>query len=111
MMSRLMGAVASALLVVPVAARGADAPSAAADEEFLEYLGSWDGDDRTGSCAGRSLETCFAKPAERARRWRRDRSGRRQGAAGADEMKRRWVPIVLGALLRIGDRECAGASQ
>ena len=42
---RLMGAVASALLVVPVAARGADAPPAAADEEFLEYLGSWEGDD------------------------------------------------------------------
>ena len=43
---RLMGAVASALLVVPVAARGADAPAAAMpDEEFLEYLGSWDGDD------------------------------------------------------------------
>lgn len=43
---RLMGAVASALLVVPVAARGADAPAAALpDEEFLEYLGSWDGDD------------------------------------------------------------------
>jgi hypothetical protein len=40
---RLMGAVASALLVVPVVAQGADAP--AVDEEFLEYLGSWDGDD------------------------------------------------------------------
>ncbi len=44
--SRLMGAVASALLVVPVAAQGADAPAATMpDEEFLEYLGSWDGDD------------------------------------------------------------------
>jgi hypothetical protein len=43
---RLMGAVASALLAVPVAAQGADAPAAAMpDEEFLEYLGSWDGDD------------------------------------------------------------------
>ena len=43
---RLMGAVASALLAVPVVAQGADAPAAAMpDEEFLEYLGSWDGDD------------------------------------------------------------------
>jgi hypothetical protein len=43
---RLMGAVASALLVVPVATRAADAPAAAMpDEEFLEYLGSWEGDD------------------------------------------------------------------
>ena len=44
--SRLMGAVASALLVVPVAAQGADVPAATMpDEEFLEYLGSWDGED------------------------------------------------------------------
>ena len=43
---RLMSAVASALMVVPVAAQGADSPAAALpDEEFLEYLGSWDGDD------------------------------------------------------------------
>jgi hypothetical protein len=43
---RLMGAVASALLAVPVVAQGADAPAAAVpDDEFLEYLGSWDGDD------------------------------------------------------------------
>jgi hypothetical protein len=43
---RLTSAVASALLVVPVAAQGADSPAAALpDEEFLEYLGSWDGDD------------------------------------------------------------------
>jgi hypothetical protein len=43
---RLAGAVASALLVVPVATRGADAPAPSMpDEEFLEYLGSWDGDD------------------------------------------------------------------
>jgi len=42
----LMCAVASALLVVPVAVRAADAPAATMpDEEFLEYLGSWDGDD------------------------------------------------------------------
>ena len=43
---RLMGAVASALLVVPVGALGANVPAVALpDEEFLEYLGSWDGDD------------------------------------------------------------------
>ena len=43
---RIVGAVASALLVVPAVVRAADAPAAAMpDEEFLEYLGSWDGDD------------------------------------------------------------------
>ena len=43
---RLVSAVASALLVAPVAALGADVPATAIpDEEFLEYLGSWDGDD------------------------------------------------------------------
>ena len=44
--AHLMCAVASALLAVPVAVRAADAPAATMpDEEFLEYLGSWDGDD------------------------------------------------------------------
>ena len=42
---RFMGAVASVLLVVPIASRATDAPAAMPDEEFLEYLGSWDGDD------------------------------------------------------------------
>ena len=65
---RLMGAVASALLVVPVAARSADAPAAAMpDEEFLEYLGSWDGDDADWIVlqGGRS-KAASPKPAERA---------------------------------------------
>ena len=63
---RLMGAVASALLVVPVAARGADAPSAAADEEFLEYLGSWDGDDSDWIVLqGGPSKPASPKPAER----------------------------------------------
>ena len=61
---RLMGAVASALLVVPVAARGADAP-AAADEEFLEYLGSWDGDDSDWIVLqGGPLKPASPKPAK-----------------------------------------------
>jgi hypothetical protein len=61
-----MGAVASALLVVPVAARGADAPSAAADEEFLAYLGSWDGDDSDWIVLqGGPLKPASPTPAER----------------------------------------------
>ena len=65
---RLMGAVASALLVVPVAVRGADAPAAAApDEEFLEYLGSWDGDDSDWIVLrGGPSKPAAPKPAERA---------------------------------------------
>jgi len=64
---RVMGAVASALLVVPVAARGADAPAAALpDEEFLEYLGSWEGDDADWILLrGVPSKPAPAKPAER----------------------------------------------
>jgi hypothetical protein len=63
-----MGAVASALLVLPVAARGADAPaSALPDEEFLEYLGSWDGDDSDWIVLqGGPSKSATPKPAERA---------------------------------------------
>ncbi len=63
---RLMGAVASALLVVPVAVRGADAPAAAMpDEEFLEYLGSWDGDDADWIVLqGGPLKPASPKPAK-----------------------------------------------
>jgi hypothetical protein len=65
---RLMGAVASALLVVPVAAPGADAP-AAADEEFLEYLGSWEGDDSDWVLLqGVPSKPAPPKPAERAQK-------------------------------------------
>jgi hypothetical protein len=61
-----MGAVASALLVVPVAALGADA-LATADEEFLEYLGSWDGDDADWIVLqGGPSKPAPPKPAERA---------------------------------------------
>ena len=65
---RLMSAVASALLVVPVAARGADAPAATPpDEEFLEYLGSWDGDDSDWIVLqGGPSKDASPKPAERA---------------------------------------------
>jgi hypothetical protein len=65
---RVMGAVASALLVVPVAVRGADAPAAALpDEEFLEYLGSWDGDDSDWIVLqGVPSKPAAPKPAERA---------------------------------------------
>ncbi len=64
----LMCAVASALLVVPVAVRAADAPAAAMpDEEFLEYLGSWDGDDSDWIVLqGRASKPASPKPAERA---------------------------------------------
>jgi hypothetical protein len=63
---RLMGAVASALLAVPGAARAADAP-AAADEEFLEYLGSWEGDDSDWILLqGVPSKPAPPKPAERA---------------------------------------------
>ena len=64
---RLMGAMASALLVVPVAARGADAPAALPDEEFLEYLGSWEGDDSDWILLqGVPSKPAPPKPAERA---------------------------------------------
>jgi hypothetical protein len=60
-----MGAVASVLLVVPVAALGADA-LATADEEFLEYLGSWDGDDADWIVLqGGPSKPAPPKPAER----------------------------------------------
>ena len=65
---RLTGAIASALLVVPVAARAADAPAAAVpDEEFLEYLGSWEGDDSDWILLqGVPSKPALPKPAERA---------------------------------------------
>ncbi len=65
---RLMGAVASALLVVPVAVRGADAPAAAVpDEEFLEYLGSWESNDSDWLVLqGVPSKPAAPKPAERA---------------------------------------------
>jgi hypothetical protein len=65
---RLVGVMASALLVVPVAAQGADAPSAALpDEELLEYLGSWDGDDSDWIVLqGVPLKPASSKPSERA---------------------------------------------
>jgi hypothetical protein len=62
-----MGAVASALLVVPVAAHGADAPAAMPDEEFLGYVGSWDGDDSDWIVLqGGPSKDASPKPAERA---------------------------------------------
>jgi hypothetical protein len=65
---RIVGAVASALLVVPVAVHAADAPAAAMpDEEFLEYLGSWDGDDSDWIVLqGGASKPASPKPAERA---------------------------------------------
>ncbi len=40
------GALVSALLAAPMVARSGDQPvPALPDDEFLEYLGSWDGDD------------------------------------------------------------------
>jgi hypothetical protein len=65
---RLVGVMASALLVVPVAAQGADAPSAALpDEELLEYLGSWDGDDSDWIVLqGGPSKPASPRPAERA---------------------------------------------
>jgi hypothetical protein len=65
---RLMSAVASALLVVPVTARGADAPATALpDEEFIEYLGSWDGDDSDWIVLqGGPSKPASPEPAERA---------------------------------------------
>ena len=64
----LMGVVASALLVVPVVAQGADAPAAPLpDEEFLEYLGSWEGDDSDWMLLqGVPSKPAPPKPAERA---------------------------------------------
>ena len=63
---RLAAAVASALLAVPVAARSADAPAAAMpDEAFLEYLGSWDGDDADWIVLqGGPLKPASPKPAK-----------------------------------------------
>lgn len=72
-MSRLIARLASsALLVVPVFTHADDAtrsapsaagPSAAgaasasvADQEFLEYLGSWDGSDEDWVIAGRAVK-------------------------------------------------------
>ena len=65
---RLMGAVASVLLVVPIASSATDAPAAAMpDEEFLEYLGSWDGDDSDWIVLqGGPSKPASPKPAERA---------------------------------------------
>ena len=65
---RLMGAVASALLVVPVAAQGADVPATGIpDEEFLEYLGSWEGNDSDWIVLqGVPLKPAPPKPSERA---------------------------------------------
>jgi hypothetical protein len=40
------GALVAALLAAPIVARSAEQPvPALPDEDFLEYLGSWDGDD------------------------------------------------------------------
>ncbi len=40
------GALVAALLAAPMVARSAEAARAALpDDDFLEYLGSWDGDD------------------------------------------------------------------
>jgi hypothetical protein len=63
---RLVGAVASALLMVPAAARSVDTPAAAMpDEEFLEYLGSWDGDDADWIVLqGGPLKPASPKPAK-----------------------------------------------
>lgn len=41
----LARAFVSALLVAPGAATAADEPAPLPDDEFLEYLGSWEGDD------------------------------------------------------------------
>jgi hypothetical protein len=42
----ITGAVVSALLAAPMCAQAGDDPAApTADEDFLEYLGSWDGDE------------------------------------------------------------------
>jgi hypothetical protein len=43
--TRIAVAVAGVLIAASQQARAADAAPATADEDFLEYLGSWDGDD------------------------------------------------------------------
>jgi hypothetical protein len=43
--TRIAVAVAGVLIVASLPARAADAAAPSADEDFLEYLGSWDGDD------------------------------------------------------------------
>lgn len=43
--ARIAVAVAGALMAAMQPARAADAVPPPADEDFLEYLGSWDGDD------------------------------------------------------------------
>lgn len=43
--ARIAVAVAGVLVVAMQQARAADAAPTPADEDFLEYLGSWDGDD------------------------------------------------------------------
>ena len=43
--TRIAVAVAGVLIVASLPARAADAAAPPADEDFLEYLGSWDGDD------------------------------------------------------------------
>ena len=43
--TRIALAVAGVLLAATQQARAADTPPPPTDEDFLEYLGSWDGDD------------------------------------------------------------------
>ena len=85
---RLMSAVASALLVVPVAAQGADPPAAALpDEEFLEYLGSWDGDDSDWILLqGGPSKPAAPVPAERAPK-PAERSGQTGGKTPQEQVK------------------------
>ncbi len=45
MAARIAVAVAGVLMAAAQPARAADAVPPPADEDFLEYLGSWDGDD------------------------------------------------------------------
>ena len=45
MKARIAVAVAGVLMATMQPARAADAAPPPADEDFLEYLGSWDGDD------------------------------------------------------------------
>ena len=45
MAARIAVAVAGVLMAAALPSRAADAVPPPADEDFLEYLGSWDGDD------------------------------------------------------------------
>jgi hypothetical protein len=83
-----MSAVASALLVVPVAAQGADPPAAALpDEEFLEYLGSWDGDDSDWIVLQGGLsKPASPRPAERAPK-PAERTGQTGGKTPQEQVK------------------------